>query len=116
MKNIVFFLIIVFFSLESAFAGWAGNLKVNRVYTGSSGHTNFGTTTMPSGTCSNWGEFFAFDSKTEGGKNMLSIILAAKVSGQSIDVWFTDSTTPGKDQNSGCALSTLNAVGLSAKQ
>ena len=105
--------------LQEAYAGYAGELKINRVYTNDSGSTYIGTSIQPANTCSSWGEYFTFDSTTAGGKNILSILLSAEVSGQSgqsIDVWYTNSSTPGTNQTNGCSLYTLTAVGLSKNQ
>lgn len=114
MKNIFVLLLCASFS-NFANAGYDGG-TVKRVYTTASGWTYFGLADKsPAGTCSNWGEHFKFDSTTPGGKNMFAIILAAKASGKTINVWYGESTKAGSDQSSGCTgeyLSTLQNVGI----
>jgi len=69
----------------------------------------------PANTCSLWGYHFRFDATTPGGKNMLSILLAAKIAGKRVDVWYTPSSAPGTDHTSGCNAGTaavLTNIGL----
>ncbi len=69
-----------------------------------------------SNTCNYYGRSFAFDATTDAGKNMLSILLAATMSGKKIDIWFVDSKAPGTNHTNGCNGSTMaivTSIGLS---
>jgi len=45
---------------------------------------SFGVSTPPADTCSNWSRQFIFDATTTEGKNILSILLAAKLTNTKI--------------------------------
>lgn len=70
----------------------------------------FGVVNPPADVCSDYGRHFIFDATTPEGKNMLSVVLAAKVTKTKINIWYTPSTTPGSDQNSGCNVATMAIV------
>lgn len=53
---------------------------IKRFYTEASGMTYVGFVTQPPNTCINWSEHIKFDSTTDGEKNMLSVLIAAKLS------------------------------------
>lgn len=72
---------------------------------------------QPPGTCDYFGDYFRFVPTTEDGKNFLSVLLAARLSGNQIEVWYTLSTKPGTTQADadGCTPSTiahLSGVGI----
>ena len=82
---------------------WPGSIKF--------GVNNADTTN----TCSIYGRHFQFDATTEGGKNMLSILLAASMAGKKINVWYTASSAPGTNNTNGCndsSIAVLTQIGL----
>lgn len=113
MKKIILILGVLFGF--SANASEYGIGLVDRVYTGTDNMTLFGLKTQQPNTCVFWSEHFIFDSSTSSGKNMLSIILAAKMANKSVHVWYEPSSAPGTNQTNGCdrtTLSVLNSVGV----
>ena len=110
-------IIICFIGLLSTqcHAGYLGSTTAIKMY--GAGNIHFGVENgSKSNTCDNYGRSFKFDATTEAGKNMLSILLSASLAGKKVDLWFTDSTTPGTDQTNGCVTSTmatLTSIGLS---
>jgi hypothetical protein len=71
----------------------------------------FGTTTALDGTCSFYGDRFHFDGETELGKQRLMTLLAAKATGLQVRVWYTPSTVPGTNQDTGCTYDTMAKLG-----
>ena len=79
------------------------------------GGFKFAVDNPPANTCNYHGRHFGFDATTDAGRNMLSILIAAHMSGKKVDIWFTPSVAPGTDKTSGCTPTTiarLDAVGL----
>lgn len=114
MKNAI--LILSLFFATTANAAWLGGRTP--VYIFGSSTINFGILNPPyeKGLCSYYSRNFRFDATTEAGKNMLSILLAAKMANKKIDVWYTPSTAPGTNQTNGCAhsaMAVLNSIGIS---
>jgi len=110
-----YYLVIVlcFFS-NMLYAGY-GTGEIKRFYAGGDGSVYFGLVTQLPNTCSNWSEHFKFDALTSGGKNMLSVLMSAKLANKRVYVWYTDSSNPGTDQTSGCsgnAISILLNIGI----
>ena len=62
-------------------------MTVGRIRFDPDGYVYFGTTTQPAETCSNYGEYFRFDSTTPVGKQWAAALLAAKLSGQPVSIW-----------------------------
>lgn len=98
-----------------SWADFAGNLQIQKLFGNSK--ILFGVNTPPPSTCDYFGRQFQFDATTEGGKNMLSILLAARMSGESIDIWYTPSSTPNTTEDTGCnpnnSIAVLTQVGFS---
>ena len=70
---------------------------------------------LPKDLCSYWGRNFTFDATTEVGKNMLSILLAAKMANKKIDIWYRASKAPGTNQANGCnhhSMAVLTMIGI----
>lgn len=106
--------LFLMFSCLPAYAGY-GSGDINRFYVTSSGWAYFGLKIQLPNTCSSWGEHFRFDTSLPGGSNMLSVLMAAKLAGQKVTVWYQDSSAPGSDQTSGCqgdAISMLTNIGI----
>ena len=102
---------LLFSTAESA--DYAPDLEVTLIHVRD--FVEFSVSVPPGNTCSLWGYHFRFDATTPGGKNMLSILLAAKLAGKRVNVWYTPSSAPGADQTSGCNLGTaavLTTIGL----
>ncbi|OGR02438.1 MAG: hypothetical protein A2511_10060 [Deltaproteobacteria bacterium RIFOXYD12_FULL_50_9] len=116
-KPLIIAALIMAFSSSNAFAAskYVTNLTLARVKV-QEGVTLVGTTTQPANTCSNEGEYFKFDHTTPSGKDLLSLLLAAKASdGVVLSVWYTVSPAPGTTETTGCDISTisvLNGVGI----
>lgn len=99
----------------TANAGYASGLEVMRMRVHDDGEVYFGTSVQPTGTCSNWGEYFKFNHTTAEGKSLLSTLLSAKASGMKIAVWYVESTAPGTDQSTGCtndSIALITGIGL----
>lgn len=64
--------------------------------------------------CSYYSRNFTFDATTEAGKNMLSILLAAKMANKKIDIWYQPSSKPGTTHKNGCggAIAVVWAIGI----
>ena len=97
---------IVLLVSTASFADYSGSHTVKRMYIGNDGWVFFGTSPQASETCDYYGLQFKFDSNTKAGKSMLALLLSAKVSQESIDVWYTPSTAAGTDAYSGCKTRT----------
>ena len=112
-KVLAIFIFIM--TCTSAYAGFSSDLAVKRVRVFDSGIVYFGTSSQPTDTCSNWGEYFQFDHTTAAGKSMLSTLLSAKASSMKVVLWYVESTVPGTNQENGCtkdALSLVTGIGL----
>ncbi|WP_155761643.1 hypothetical protein [Alteromonas mediterranea] len=96
------FFLLLTLSLSSFFckADYAGNLKVKKLF--GNGSILFGVSTPPPNTCDYFGRHFKFDATTDGGKNLLSILLAAHLSDKNVDVWYLPSKLPGSSEDNGC--------------
>jgi hypothetical protein len=105
MKKITL-LMLTLLTTNPAFAGY-GIGTIDRYFVDSDGYVMFGTTVPLNGTCSYYIDQFRFDGKTVAGKNMLATLMAAKVAGVALTVWFTDSTAPGTDHTNGCTYQAL---------
>jgi hypothetical protein len=91
--------------------GWAGGLTVADVRTSDyTVETYFGTTSQPRDTCSYFGYYFRFDATTVQGKNMYATLLAAKLSGKPVAVWYHNSSAPGTTETTDCTDVALAAV------
>lgn len=113
MKNLILALFLSVFS-HAVLADYTGGHTVARIYVNQSGGVSFGTTTQAPNTCNYYNFHFSFDSSTQGGKSMLSFLLAAKMAKAKIDVWYTPSEKPGTDHTNGCtgSLATATHIGL----
>jgi len=107
MKKYVFALLLLLLP-AAAYAGYVADQVPNLIY--GSTTIKFGVDNQPSDTCAHFLRQFYFDATTESGKNMLSIMLAAKMANKKIDIWYTPSTTPGTNETNGCTPNTLAVV------
>ncbi|MDH5325959.1 MAG: hypothetical protein OEZ68_00660 [Gammaproteobacteria bacterium] len=92
---------------------YAGNLTPLYLYGAKT--MAFGVDLSVANVCNYFGRHFRFDATTPEGKNMLAILLTAISTKRKIDVWYTASTAPGTDNNSGCtfgALAVITSVGI----
>ena len=94
---------------RAAADGWVGGMSVARLNVGS-GQSSFGTTSQPSDTCSYFGFYFRFDATTTDGKNMYATLLAAKLSGKTVAIWYTPSPSRGTNETNGCAPGAIATV------
>lgn len=113
--------ILLILSCNTAMADWAGSVKIKKIYTNALGEVWIKTREQPPNTCSYLSWYFKFDGTTEGGKNMLSTLLAAYTSEipqtfktsrfkPKVGILYQPSLTPGTDENSGCEAATLAVV------
>lgn len=94
-------------------AAYLGANEITAIY--GAGTISLGVASPPNDTCNYYGYQFKFDATTEAGKNMLSMLLTAQQAGKTVQVWYTPSTNPGTDHNSGCTqaqMAVLTAVGI----
>jgi len=87
---------------------YAGNLKPKYIY--GAGLILFGTDRQPSGTCSYFKRYFRFDATTPAGKNLLTILLMAKASDRSVDVWYNKSSAEGKNETNGATKNNVSVL------
>ena len=99
---------------SSVFANFTSGQTPKMIYGADT--IRFGVDNPPAGkVCDSYGRHFQFNATTEGGKNILSMLLAAEMSGRKIDVWYTESSTPDTDEQSGCwtgTMATVISIGL----
>jgi hypothetical protein len=110
MKKLILIACFVLAISNIAYADYSVNVTVNKVRINDDGMVYFGTSSQPSNTCDFYGTYYKFDSTTEGGAAMLSLVLSARLSGTAVVVWYNESTVPGTDASSGCYQSTLSKV------
>lgn len=116
-SKLLHFTIFVMLLLPISFssnAGWAGDLEVKKMFGNST--IFFGVSTPPSDTCDYYGRDFTFDATTEGGKNMLSMLIAAYMADKKVDVWYAPSSLPATTEKSGCnpnTIAVMTQVGFS---
>ena len=91
-------------------AAYIGNQTPAKLFGAASMH--FGISSPPADTCDYFGRHFTFDATTAGGKNMLSILVAATMAKKNIDIWYEVSTTPGTTEKNGCTYNTLAKINL----
>ncbi len=109
MKKIAALLLFLGMSMTSNSASLsAGGLTISRLATGTV--TTVSVTGAPNETCDYWGARFHFESESEAGKNMLSLLMAAYVSGKKVIIWYNSSTAPGTNQSTGCTRETMSTV------
>jgi len=117
MKKQFASLIFLLLISNTSFAAFTAPFNVTLLRVHQNGFVEFGITDNPhtTGTCDYFGYKFRFDSNTIGGKHMLSLLMSAKVSGQKIHIWYSESTAVGSDETNGCtpeALAVPESVAL----
>jgi hypothetical protein len=111
-KTLLKLLLLALVALPSGRAwadGYGGSLAVTNLNAGSSGYT-FGTSSQSSGTCSYFGYYFYIPYNAPGASQMYATLLAAKLSGRTINVWYNLSTAPGTNETSGCTIGAMAAA------
>lgn len=96
-----------------SFAGYAkGKIKILNINT--NGWVHVGMQSRPAKTCiTHVKSHMKFDSRTEGGKALYSMLLAAKMSNLEVKVWYTNSPTPGATaKNCDAKMAILYNAGL----
>ena len=99
---------------QTSLAGY-GEGTIDRYYVDSNGWVYFGLTGTLPGTCSYFIEQFRFDGSTAAGKNLLGVIVGAKLTERNVTLWYTDSSAPGTNHTNGCHAGTmaiLTAAGI----
>lgn len=87
-------------------------MTVARIRFDPDGYVYFSTTTQPAETCSNWGEYFRFESTTPVGKQWVAALLASKLSGAPVSIWAYPSSAPGTTESTGCTAAAMSTVWL----
>jgi len=106
--KLVLFALMSLFLANNSYAAFLANQSATEIY--GSDDILFGFSSTPSDLCKYYNRQLKFDATTEKGKNILSILLAAKMSGKRIDVWYTPSTTPGTTEANGCTRTTMGIL------
>lgn len=113
LRTLVIFILFIFPVFANA-EDYLGNAPVSKMF--GAGVIMFGAENAPTGsTCSFFGRHFSFDATDESGKNMLSILLAAHISGKRVEIWYTPSTASGSNEKSGCnesSMAVLTKIGI----
>jgi|SRR5712671_2705196 len=109
MKKILLTCLFLLTTSE-CFANWVGGVELGDINVAPDGYVAVGLSTQPPGTCTNWSWYFRFDASTPGGKNMLATLMAAKVAGKTVNIWYSDSSSPGTNQTNGCNGSTMSVL------
>lgn len=107
MKKIFLLMVCVVFPVYVQ-AGFIGGQDPSAIF--GSTKIRFGIQSPPDDTCNYFGRHFQFDATTEKGKNLLTILLAAKMGNKQIDVWYVPSSAQGTDQTSGCTHESMAVV------
>ncbi|WP_143247567.1 hypothetical protein [Agaribacterium haliotis] len=108
------FAVIILFTASNVYANYIGQKSVTAMY--GSGIIFIGVEGAPSDTCHHYGFNFRFDARTPEGKNIFSMLLAAKMADKKINIWYSPSSQPGSDHSNGCsadAVAVLNSIGIS---
>ena len=113
MKTLILIASLLFIS--TANAGYLGGKTPLYIYGSKTISFGIAKQNLPKNLCSFWGRHFIFDATTESGKNMLSILLAAKMANKKIDIWYRPSTAKGTNQTNGCngnSMAVLTNIGI----
>ncbi len=116
--GILAFLLVIGVGSNANAEKYAGSVTVARIrihplpYGAYFGLTN---TPLPTDVCSLYGESFRFDHTTSHGKSLLATLLTAKVSGKLVDLWYSPSSAPGKNETNGCNDSTISTLLLTSQ-
>lgn len=99
---------------SASYAAYIGQVTPTRMF--GSNVILFGITeTPPADTCTYFRRQFKFDATTPGGKNMLSILMAAKLANQKVDIWYAASPTANTTETDGCTsatVATISSIGI----
>lgn len=91
---------------SSVFANFTSGQTPKMIYGADT--IRFGVDNPPAGkVCDSYGRHFQFDATTEGGKNILSMLLAAEMADRKIDIWYIESSTPDTTHANGCVTNTM---------
>jgi hypothetical protein len=107
MKIIIFITSLLFIS--TANASWLGDKTPKWIFANKIvyfGIDNPSTQKL----CKYYSRNFKFNATTEAGKNMLSILLAAKMANKKIDIWYSPSKKPGTNHKNGCTPEMMAVV------
>ena len=86
---------------------FAPNLKIVQIRLLSETKVYVRTSPQPDLTCSLWGEYVRVDASDGHGKDVLRALITAYTEHTLVDLWFTPSTAPGSNQNTGCDDTTI---------
>jgi len=100
MKKYLFFLMLLSFPMVSQAATYVGGVAIERIWGGTS--IVITPDKAPADTCSAYGARFSFDSTTPRGNTLRALLLAAYMGNKKIDIWYTPSSAPGKNETNGC--------------
>lgn len=114
MKTIILIASLLFIS--TANAAWLGGKTPLYIYGSKTISFGIAKQNRHKDLCSFWRRQFTFNATTESGKNMLSILLAAKMANKKIDIWYSPSKKPGTNQKNGCTpkmMALVSNIGIS---
>lgn len=104
-------LVLALSTSASAAQQFTSSVAIGRIFFASgSAVVYFGVTPVPAQTCNFNLVQLQFDTSTPQGKSWYAMLLAAKTSGKTIDIWYEPSSTPGTDQTNGCTWTTVSQV------
>ncbi|WP_347331330.1 hypothetical protein [Marinimicrobium locisalis] len=106
-------LVAMFTLSATASANYLGNREPRSIF--GAGVIKFGVDNPPDDTCDYHNRTFKFDGTTERGKNILSILLAAKMAGKNVNIWYSPSSKPGTSASTGCTINDMaiiNEIGI----
>lgn len=111
MKKLIFMGALAIFAQSALADNYVGAVTVARIRLDATTQVEFGVIgSQPANTCSDWGEYFVIDTSTASGKNFYNTLLIAKLTNKIVDLWYSSSTTPGKDQTNGCVRSSMSLI------
>lgn len=108
MRNLM--IICLFILSLNANAAYVANAQLGRVHIKSNGYAYIQVSSPPTDTCDWNSEDFRFSYTTTAGQGLLSNLLSAKAANKPIYIWYTSSTTPGKNETNGCTETTMAII------
>lgn len=97
------------FTAQACLAEYLAGQTTSKLYGGK--YFQFGVHNPPTGkVCNYFGRHFRFDATTSAGKNILSVLMAAEMADRKVDIWFSKSTAPDTDEESGCDANSLAVI------
>lgn len=94
-------------SISMAADYWGPNLTISTLTAYENGVVMFAVANVPPAICVYYGNHFRFDGNTNGGKQMYSMLLAAKMAGKPVNLSYAGSSMSGSTEVNGCTQETM---------